>query len=80
MPFTSAALAMSTRSLRPRMVAWGAGESSRTAASAASTAGCLDAPIAQPIQFMKVRCASRSTAGIPALRWDAVERNPPGCA
>jgi len=55
MPFTSAALAMSTRSLRPRIVAWGAGESSRTAASAASTAGCFDAPIAQPIQFMKVR-------------------------
>ena len=62
MPLTSAALAMSTRSLRPSTVACGDGASSCTAASAASTVGWRAAPIAQPSQFMNVRWASRSTA------------------
>jgi hypothetical protein len=62
MPFSSAALAMSTRSDRPRIVACGDGASSLTAASAAVSVGCRAAPIAQPSQFMSVRCASRSTA------------------
>ena len=61
MPFSIAALPMSTRSPRPRIVACAAGASSRTAASAASTVAWRDAPIAQPTQFSSVRSASRST-------------------
>src|SRR4030042_799012 len=61
MPLSIAALAMSTRSERPRIVACALGASSRTAASAASTVAWRDAPIAQPTQFSNVRCASRST-------------------
>ena len=62
MPFSSAALAMSTRSRRPSIVACGDGASSCVAASAAASVGWCAAPIAQPSQFMNVRCASRSTA------------------
>ena len=63
MPLRSAALAMSTRSARPSTVACGEGASSCTAASAAASVGWRAAPIAQPSQFMNVRCASRSTRG-----------------
>ena len=62
MPLIKAALAMSTRSLRPAMLACGAGCNILTAAKAARAAAWSLAPIAQPNQFKKVRCASWSTA------------------
>ena len=58
MPFTNAALAMSTLSPRPSTLAWGAGSSMRTAPRAASADSCRAAPTAQPTQLRKVRCAS----------------------
>src|SRR5665213_2566764 len=64
MPLSSAALAMSTRSPRPRMDACGDGPSSCIAANAASSVGCRAAPMAQPVQLRNVRCASRSTASL----------------
>jgi len=63
-PFTSAALAMSTLSARPRMLDCGAGCSRRTAPSAASAEAWRAAPTAQPTQLRNVRCASRSTASL----------------
>jgi hypothetical protein len=51
MPFTRAALAMSTFSCRPSTVACGAGWSTCTAASAASAASWCAAPMAQPSQL-----------------------------
>src|SRR5215470_10348787 len=62
MPLSSAAPPMSTRSLRPRTDACGAGANSLTAVSAASSAAWREAPIAHPSQFISVRRASRSTA------------------
>ena len=62
MPLSKAALAMSTLSRRPSTLAWGAGCSRRTAASAACTDSCSAAPTAQPSQLRKVRCAAWSTA------------------
>ena len=64
MPLTSAALAMSTFSLRPATVACGAGCNSAMAARVASAASCLAAPTAQPSQLRKVRCASWSTVSL----------------
>src|SRR5664279_1095705 len=64
MPLSNAALAMSTRSPRPRIVACAAGANSCTAASAAASVGCCAAPTAQPTQLSRVRCASRSTASL----------------
>ena len=69
------ALAMSTRSARPRRVACGAGSSMRMPASAASIASCVAAPAAQPAQLRKVRWASCSTASLqPREGWVATKR------
>jgi hypothetical protein len=64
MPLSSAALAMSTFSLRPSSEACGAGDSSEIAARAACMVSCCAGPMAQPTQLAKVRCASRSTASV----------------
>jgi hypothetical protein len=64
MPFTSAALAMSTLSARPSTVDWAEGCSIRIAPRVASADSCLAAPTAQPTQLRKVRWASCSTASL----------------
>ena len=57
-PFTSAALAMSTFSARPSTEACGAGCNMAMAPSAATTLSCFAAPTAQPAQLRNVRWAS----------------------
>jgi hypothetical protein len=62
MPLSKAALAMSTRSLRPNTAAWAEGANSFTAPNAASMVSWVLGPTAQPAQLAKVRWAWASTA------------------